>query len=125
MMVLLLLDVLTVRMSMNQSHVHYPHSNAPGVNILTTMVGLVPFGVRDAFQEITVRQAKNFKFTPLVVKLSLKVIYLVHRDYQVVQLRQLHARAPALHHVPMVLENRHLMMDVIPVQQEHTRMERC
>ena len=70
---------------MNQSHVHYPHLNAPGVNILTTMVGLVAFDVRDALKDITVQQGKNFKFTRLAVKLFLKVIYLVHRDYQVVK----------------------------------------
>ena len=59
MMVLLLLDVLTVRMSMNQSHVHYPHSNAPGVNILDTMVDIVPFDVMHVLQDITVRQGKR------------------------------------------------------------------
>ena len=106
---------------MKQSLVLYPHLNAPGVNTLTTMVDIVAFGVRDALKDITVRQAKNFKFTPLVVKLSLKVIYLVHRDYQVVQMGQLHARAPALHHVPMVLENRHLVKDVMHVKVEHIK----
>ena len=53
------------------------------------------------------------------------IIYHVHRDYQVVKAMLLHAPAPVLYYAPPEVVNRHLFKDVIPVQQVHTKMERC
>ena len=111
---------------MKQSLAHYPQHNAAGVNTSTTVPMIIlAFDVMHVLQDITVRQGKKCLFTRQAIIIYIMIIYLVHRDYQVVKAMLLHAPAPVLYYAPPEVVNRHLVMDVIPVQQVHTKMERC